>query len=200
MTRREWCGIAIAGASFSGPRIAGAVRLSVKVGTDGTVREVAVLGGIPLLYASAEQTVRNWRFAPGLVKGKAAAMTTPVTISIRAWGATSRLEQQILPDYPEGAPAGVVQVRAAVGPDGRVNAPEAFAGPDILRRVSLDAVRQWRFTSSALKTRPMQAGIVFQNALGRQIYRVGSAIPGAPPFPLPEDGDMLPRPSAVISE
>ncbi len=192
--------MALGGASLSGPRIVGAVRLSVKVGTDGTVREVAVLGGIPLLYAGAEQAVRNWRFTPGLVNGKAAEMTVPVTISIRAWGATSRLEQQILPDYPEGAPAGVVQVRAVVGPDGRVSAPEAFAGPEILRRVSLDAVRQWRFTSSALKRRPMEAGIVFQNALGRQIYMVGSAIPGAPPFPLPENGDVLPRPIALFAE
>lgn len=43
----------------------GTVRMKVVVAKDGTVTDVAVLGGHPLLAAAAEDAVRKWRYEPG---------------------------------------------------------------------------------------------------------------------------------------
>jgi TonB family protein len=45
--------------------IGGTVRLKVAIHTDGTVKDVEVLGGNPALADAAEKAVRQWRFAPG---------------------------------------------------------------------------------------------------------------------------------------
>jgi TonB family protein len=51
-------------------RVEGTVRLNVTVGTDGTVRGVALLGGPRLLVEAAEAAVRQWRYAPSTVDGR----------------------------------------------------------------------------------------------------------------------------------
>ena len=43
-------------------KIAGTVRLALRVTADGAVREVKVLGGNPLLVSAAEESVRKARF------------------------------------------------------------------------------------------------------------------------------------------
>jgi len=45
--------------------LAGTVKLQVLVRPDGTVKEVRVLGGHPLLADAAAQAVRQWRYRPG---------------------------------------------------------------------------------------------------------------------------------------
>jgi TonB family protein len=45
--------------------IGGKVRLKVVIHADGTVKDVEVLGGNAALAESAENAVRQWRFAPG---------------------------------------------------------------------------------------------------------------------------------------
>lgn len=45
--------------------LAGTVQLQVVVRPDGTVKEVLVLGGHPLLAEAAEQAVRQWRYRAG---------------------------------------------------------------------------------------------------------------------------------------
>jgi TonB family protein len=45
--------------------IGGTVRLKVIIHVDGTVKDVEVLGGNPVLADAAEKAVRQWRFAPG---------------------------------------------------------------------------------------------------------------------------------------
>jgi TonB family protein len=45
--------------------LAGTVKLQVLVRPDGTVKEVRVLGGHPLLADAAQQAVRQWRYRPG---------------------------------------------------------------------------------------------------------------------------------------
>jgi len=45
--------------------LAGTVQLQVVVRADGTVKEVRVLGGHPLLADAAQQAVRQWRYRPG---------------------------------------------------------------------------------------------------------------------------------------
>jgi TonB family protein len=42
----------------------GIVQLQVVVRADGTVKEVHVVGGHPMLAAAAEQAVMKWRYQP----------------------------------------------------------------------------------------------------------------------------------------
>ena|SRR5690242_20704599 len=43
----------------------GIVRLKVMVSKDGSVTDVTVLGGHPLLAVAAEDAVKKWRYEPG---------------------------------------------------------------------------------------------------------------------------------------
>jgi len=45
-------------------KIGGTVRLTVTVRADGTVRQVEVQGGSPILAASAVRAVKSWRYSP----------------------------------------------------------------------------------------------------------------------------------------
>lgn len=45
--------------------IGGTVRLKVAIHSDGTVKNVEVLGGNPALADAAEKAVRQWKFAAG---------------------------------------------------------------------------------------------------------------------------------------
>ncbi|MFZ0685136.1 MAG: energy transducer TonB [Terriglobales bacterium] len=55
--------------------IGGVVRLNAKVRADGTVVQVGVLGGNPILAECAVKAVMNWKYAP-------ASATTNVIVSI----------------------------------------------------------------------------------------------------------------------
>jgi beta-lactamase regulating signal transducer with metallopeptidase domain len=55
------------------------------------------------------------------------------------------------PVYPEGAPPGVVIVRAVIGPDGYVRETEVLRNPSpLLAQAATDAVRQWEFEPTLL--------------------------------------------------
>jgi protein TonB len=45
-------------------QLQGVVKLEVLVAPDGTVKNVKVIGGSPLLVSAAESAIRKWRFAP----------------------------------------------------------------------------------------------------------------------------------------
>jgi TonB family protein len=61
----------------------GTVRLNVTVGTDGAVRGVSVLGGPRLLIDAAEKAVRQWRYTPTLLDGKAVEFQREVDLTFR---------------------------------------------------------------------------------------------------------------------
>jgi len=46
-------------------QIGGVVRLRVNVRADGTVRDMEVVGGNPILAEAAQKSVKQWIFAPG---------------------------------------------------------------------------------------------------------------------------------------
>jgi TonB family protein len=46
-------------------KIGGIVKLRVTIRPDGSVRDVHIEGGNPILAASAENAVKLWRYAPG---------------------------------------------------------------------------------------------------------------------------------------
>ena len=50
-------------------RLSGKVTLSATISTDGSIREVAVTGGSPVLAAAAKTAVRQWRYRPATLNG-----------------------------------------------------------------------------------------------------------------------------------
>jgi protein TonB len=50
-------------------RIQGKVTLSATIGPDGAVRQVAVVGGSPVLAEAAKTAVLKWRYSPALLNG-----------------------------------------------------------------------------------------------------------------------------------
>jgi TonB family protein len=61
--------------------IQGPVVLNVLVGTSGLVRETSVVTGDPLLARAAIDAVRQWRFNPHQLKGKAVEFETRITVN-----------------------------------------------------------------------------------------------------------------------
>lgn len=60
--------------------IQGPVVLNVLVGASGAVRELTVISGDPLLAKAATDAVRQWRFNPHQLKGKAVEFETRITV------------------------------------------------------------------------------------------------------------------------
>jgi TonB family protein len=61
--------------------IEGPVVLDVLVGADGLVRELSVISGDPQLAKAATDAVRQWRFNPHQLKGKAVEFETQITVN-----------------------------------------------------------------------------------------------------------------------
>jgi protein TonB len=50
-------------------RISGKVTLSATIGADGSVGEITVVNGSPILAEAAKQAVRQWRYHPATLNG-----------------------------------------------------------------------------------------------------------------------------------
>jgi protein TonB len=62
-------------------RLSGVVILEATIGEDGMVREVRVLRSYPLLDQAALDAVRQWRYTPTLLNGRAVSVLMTVTVS-----------------------------------------------------------------------------------------------------------------------
>ncbi len=62
-------------------RIQGSVVLNAVIRTDGTVQEVRVISGHPLLVQAAEDAVLKWTYQPTLLNGMAVEVETTVTVN-----------------------------------------------------------------------------------------------------------------------
>ncbi|TAM82733.1 MAG: TonB family protein [Acidobacteria bacterium] len=62
-------------------RVAGVVRLEVVIGRDGSVAEVKVLSGNPLLAPAAVNAVRKWWYQPILMNGSPVEVLTEIDIN-----------------------------------------------------------------------------------------------------------------------
>ena len=58
----------------------GSVTLDASVAEDGTIREVKVLHGQPILAAAAVAAVHQWRYTPSLLNGKPTPVQREITI------------------------------------------------------------------------------------------------------------------------
>jgi periplasmic protein TonB len=69
------------------PRIAismhlsGTVQLRAIIATDGSVQNLEVLSGSPILARAAEDAVRQWRYRPTLLSGVPVEVETYVTVT-----------------------------------------------------------------------------------------------------------------------
>lgn len=61
-------------------RISGTVRLHAIITKDGTIRELEVLSGHPLLQQAALDAVRQWRYQPTLLNGEAVEVDTTIDV------------------------------------------------------------------------------------------------------------------------
>jgi TonB family protein len=61
-------------------RIQGPVLLDVHIGREGAVQDIKLMSGDPLLASAAIAAVRQWRFKPRTVNGRAVEMETKITL------------------------------------------------------------------------------------------------------------------------
>ena len=64
-------------------RIQGPVVLQASIATDGTLRHIRVLNGEPLLAQAALDAVKDWRYRPRMVRGKAVEVSTQITLNFK---------------------------------------------------------------------------------------------------------------------
>jgi periplasmic protein TonB len=61
-------------------RLSGEVLLHAIIGKDGSVRELQVISGNPILAQTAIAAVRQWRYRPTLLNGEAVDVDTIVSV------------------------------------------------------------------------------------------------------------------------
>ena len=61
-------------------RVQGVVTLEAIIGTDGTIQQLRVLTGHPLLIPSAVQAVQQWMYSPTVLNGKAVEVKTTIDV------------------------------------------------------------------------------------------------------------------------
>lgn len=66
--------------------ISGAVRLHAIIATDGSIENLTVVAGHPLLAEAALEAVRQWRYKPYILNGRAIEVETFITVVFREPG------------------------------------------------------------------------------------------------------------------
>lgn len=67
-------------------RAEGTVRLEAVISTDGTIRELKVLNGHPLLVKAAVEAVSRWRYQPTLLNGEPVEVVMEIEVHFRLAG------------------------------------------------------------------------------------------------------------------
>jgi protein TonB len=62
-------------------RIQGTVKFTAVIGTDGTIRNLQLMGGHPLLVPSAQEAVRQWVYQPTLLNGEPVEVITQIDVN-----------------------------------------------------------------------------------------------------------------------
>ena len=61
-------------------RVSGTVKLVGIIGRDGTVQDLRVVEGHPLLVKAAVEAVKQWRYRPTLLNGEPVEVTAPIDV------------------------------------------------------------------------------------------------------------------------
>jgi protein TonB len=62
-------------------RIEGTVVLLAVIGTDGSVQDVQVVSGLPILAQAAMEAVKQWRYKPYLLNGAPVEIDSRITVN-----------------------------------------------------------------------------------------------------------------------
>ena len=62
-------------------RIQGTVRLDAVISKDGTIQDLKVISGHPLLVRAALDAVQRWRYQPTLLNGDAVEVATEIDVN-----------------------------------------------------------------------------------------------------------------------
>ncbi len=62
-------------------RISGVVRLIGTIGKDGTIRDLQLVSGHPLLSRAALEAVRQWIYRPTLLNGNPVEVIAPIEVN-----------------------------------------------------------------------------------------------------------------------
>jgi len=64
-------------------RVQGSVVMHALIGTDGTIQQLQVVSGNPLLVSAAMEAVKRWRYRPYLLDGRAVEVETSITVNFK---------------------------------------------------------------------------------------------------------------------
>ena len=62
-------------------RIQGTARLEALIATDGTIKDLKVVSGHPLLVKAALEAVESWRYRPTLLNGQPVEVETEIDVN-----------------------------------------------------------------------------------------------------------------------
>jgi protein TonB len=62
-------------------RISGTVELKARIGTEGSVRELEVVSGNPILARAARDAVQQWQYQPTRLSGQPVEVATYITVT-----------------------------------------------------------------------------------------------------------------------
>lgn len=165
-------------------RIAGEVKVAVRVSAEGRVESANAVEGHPLLRQAAEECVRSWTFSPQRIDGKAVASETqtvvhftlpssdgpsasgnggvipPKRITVASAVQKSLLVSAPDPVYPPLAAQariqGTVRFQVIIGADGRVSNLTLVSGHPLIVQAAVEAVRQYVYKPTTLNGVPVE--------------------------------------------
>ncbi len=131
----------------------GIVILELLIDTRGNVASASVVRGVPGLDEAAIAAVRQWRYEPVKVDGKAVSirLTVPIAFSLALPGllrdaGIPELRQGGAPVFPDRAEGGTAVAEVTLEPDGQVGSVQVVQGGEPWVGALVAALRTWRFS------------------------------------------------------
>jgi TonB family protein len=162
-------------------RIQGTVRFTAVLATDGSVKQLTLLSGHPLLVQAAKQAVEQWRFRPTLLNGEPVEVNTNIDVGFTlpdAPAGASRSEEapdvhrigggvsapvpisRVQPKFPAGIPPETqearVMLKIVIGTEGEVAEVEPLDGDPAFFEAAIEAVKQWKFQPGMKEGKPVK--------------------------------------------
>jgi TonB family protein len=149
-------------------RIQGTVSFSIIIATDGTVKNITLLSGHPLLVQPAAEALKQWVFQTTLLNGEPVEVVTEAEVRFQR---LEPLDQPVMegnayrigggvsapvplsrtePVFPKGIDPqvtnAVVLLTIVIAKDGSVTNVEPLRGDPAFFENAIEAVKQWKFT------------------------------------------------------